>query len=52
MPILLKKVEFLGYIIKKDGICINLRKITAAKEWPTPTNIKKIQSFFGFIKFN
>ena len=42
MPILLKKIKILKYIIKKDGIRIDLIKITITKEWPTSTNIKKI----------
>ena len=52
MPILLKKVEFLGYIIERNKICIDLIKIIIVKEWPTPINVKKIQFFFGFVNFN
>ena len=52
MPILLKKIEFLESIIRKDGICVDLTKIIAIKKWLTPTNIKEIQSFLEFINFN
>ena len=47
-----KEVEFLKYIIKRGGIYINLMKIITTKKWPTPINIKKIQSFFKFVNFN
>jgi hypothetical protein len=27
-------------------------KIKVVKEWPTPKNVKDIQSFMGFVNFN
>ena len=52
MPIPLKKIKFLKYIIGKNKIYINLAKIAAAKEWSILINIKKSQSFLKFINFN
>ena len=52
MPILLKKIEFLKYIIGRSGIRVNLTKITAAKKWLILISIKEIQFFFEFINFN
>ena len=38
--------------MEKNKIYINLIKIAAIKKWLTLINVKKIQSFFGFINFN
>ena len=47
MPILLKKIKFLKYIIEKDEIRINLAKIIIIKKWSTSTNIKKTNYFLS-----
>ena len=33
IPFLLKKIEFLGYIVNKNKVYINLQKIISIKEW-------------------
>ena len=45
------KVEFLGYIISKDGITMSTEKVQAVKDWPTPKTVKNIQEFLGFANF-
>ena len=45
------KVEFLGYIISSQGITMDKTKTEAIQTWPTPCNIKDIQSFIGFANF-
>ena len=47
-----KSVDFLGYIISRKGISIDLSKTKSINEWPTPTNVKELQSFFGTINYN
>jgi hypothetical protein len=47
-----KSVQFLGYVITVDGIQPDPEKIQAILEWPTPKNVKDIQSFLGTINFN
>ena len=47
-----KEVNFLGFIIGRNGICINPVKIKAVKEQDTPTNVKEIKSFIGFMNYN
>ena len=37
-----EKVKFLGYIIGKNGICINPIKIKTILKWPILINIKEI----------
>ncbi len=44
-------VQFLGYIIGREGIQINQGKVTAVAEWPTPQMIKELQRFLGFDNF-
>ena len=45
------KVEFLGYIISKDGITMSTEKMQAVKDWPTPKTVKNIQEFLRFANF-
>lgn len=44
-------VEFLGYIVNREGIEMDKKKIKAVLEWPTPKTIKDVQSFLGFANF-
>jgi hypothetical protein len=44
-------VSFLGYIVSKDGLAPDPKKVKAIKEWPEPTNVKEIQSFNGLMNF-
>jgi hypothetical protein len=45
------EVIFLGYIVEKDGICINPSKIKAILEWPVLRTVKEVQAFLGFANF-
>ena len=36
---------FLGYVIRKEGIVVELAKIEAMMSWPRPTNIYEVHSF-------
>ena len=45
------KIEYLEYIILRDGVKIDLKKIYIIKEWLTPKNIFKVLFFLGFINF-
>ena len=47
-----KEIKFLGYIIRKNGIYINPRKIALVKRWLRPINIIKAQLFLEFTNFN
>lgn len=46
-----QEVEFLGFVIRPNEIRMDPAKITSIKEWPTPKNVKDIQSFLGFGNF-
>ena len=39
-----KEVKFLGKIVNGNGIMITPENVTTMKNWPTPTNVKEIES--------
>ena len=41
------KVEYLGFIVSKDGVSIDPIKIEAVVNWPQPKNVSKIKEFLG-----
>jgi len=45
------EVQFLGYVVSKDGLKMDDKKVRVVKEWPTPTTVKEVQSFLGFANF-
>jgi len=44
-----EEVDFLGFVVERHGIRMNLEKIKAVKEWSTPVDVKDIQAFIGFV---
>jgi hypothetical protein len=44
-------VDYLGLVISPRGISMEEKKVQAIKEWPTPQNVKQVQSFLGFTNF-
>ena len=47
----IRKVEFLGYIISKQGIEMSEKKIEEVKNWAVPRKVKDVQEFLGFANF-
>jgi hypothetical protein len=45
------EVEFLGYIISRDGIKMSQGKVEAVLNWKYPTSLNEVQSFLGFANF-
>ena len=45
------EVEFLGYIIGRDGIKMSAEKVEAVLEWKSPSSLTEVQSFLGFANF-
>jgi len=41
------KVNFLGHVVEEKGISPNPEKVSAIKDWPTPTSVKDIRAFLG-----
>ena len=46
-----QEVEFLGYIIGKNGIKMSNEKVEAVLSWKTPESLTEVQSFLGFANF-
>jgi hypothetical protein len=44
-----KQIHYLGHIISKDGIAVDLEKIEAIREWPAPKNVTGVRSFMGLV---
>ena len=45
------EVDFLGFLVSKSGVRPDPKKIQAVQEWPTPKNVKDVQSFLGFANW-
>jgi len=46
-----KEVEFLGYVIGREGIKMAEEKVKAVLKWKSPTSLVETQSFLGFDNF-
>ena len=47
----LDRVVFLGYVINANGLEVDMEKVKAIKEWPTPKSVSEIRSFHGLASF-
>ena len=47
----MEEIPILGVIIGKGQVKMEQKKIKAIKEWKTPTKMKDIESFLGFVNF-
>jgi hypothetical protein len=45
------KVIFLGYVVAKHGVEVDVSKIEAIQNWPTPMNVSQVRSFHGLAGF-
>ena len=44
-------MEYLGLVIGKGQIRMDLTKLTAINTWKPPTSVKEVRSFLGFANF-
>ena len=47
----LKEVAFLGHVVSREGIQVDLKKIEAITEWPRPTTVTEMRSFLGLAGY-
>jgi hypothetical protein len=44
-------VHYLGYIVDRHGVHVDLAKIQVIRDWPAPTTLIELQSFLGLANF-
>ena len=44
-------IKYLGFILSKDGLKMDLSKVQTIQDLPEPCKVKDIQSFLGFANF-
>jgi len=49
--LLQKKVSFLRHVVSAQGLEVQEEKVSAVKEWPTPTNLHDARSFISFCSY-
>ncbi|XP_038888883.1 uncharacterized protein LOC120078660 [Benincasa hispida] len=47
----MENVNFIGFIIGKNGVEVDEKKVKEIKEWPTPKNASEVRSFHGLASF-
>jgi len=45
------KLVFLGFVVSAKGIGVDEEKVKAIREWPKPTNVGQVRSFYGLASF-
>ena len=46
-----EEMTFVGFQVSKSGFGMDPAKVATIMDWPTPKNIKEVQSFLGFSNF-
>ncbi|KAF2889269.1 hypothetical protein ILUMI_16904, partial [Ignelater luminosus] len=46
-----REIEFLGYIIKPNGVSMDPKRIEAIKDFPTPRNPRHLKAFLGLCVY-
>ena len=47
----LDSVAFLGHVVSKDGISVDMKKVEVIQSWPRPTSMSEIHSFLGLAGY-
>jgi len=47
----MEEISILGVVVGKGQVKMEQEKVKAIKEWKTPTRIKDVESFLGFVNF-
>ena len=46
-----EEIMYLGFVISADELKMDLGKVKAILEWPTPDNVGEVRSFHGLASF-
>jgi hypothetical protein len=47
----ISEVLFLGHIINREGLAVDLKKVTAIMDWKAPKDVRGIKSFIGMTGY-
>ncbi|KAJ4801596.1 polyprotein [Rhynchospora pubera] len=47
----LEQISFLGHVISKEGLAVDLQKIVAVTDWKPPTTVTEVRSFLGLAGY-
>ncbi|XP_020263054.1 uncharacterized protein LOC109839034 [Asparagus officinalis] len=47
----ISKIRFLGHIVSREGIAVDLAKVSAVLDWEPPKTVTKIRSFLGLVGY-
>jgi hypothetical protein len=47
----LPKVNYLGYVVSRNGVTASPDKVQAFRKYPVPKNVKQVISFLGLASF-
>jgi len=47
----LEKVHFLGHLVTKETVSMDLAKVEAILNWPEPTCVTEVQGFLGMARY-
>jgi hypothetical protein len=45
------EIEYLGHLVGKDGVRVDLKKIEAMQDWPHPMILKILHGFLGLTRY-
>jgi hypothetical protein len=46
-----KEIKYLGYVVNKQGIRPDPKKVEAVQTWPVPKNFHDVKSFLGLVNY-
>ena len=46
-----RELVYLGFVVSSEGLKIDLEKVKAIFEWPTPRSATEVRSFHGLVSF-
>ena len=45
------QIEYLGHLVTAEGVKPDPAKVAVVAQWPTPTNVREVQSFLGLANY-
>ena len=44
------KIQYLGHVVTKEGILVDLENIKVIEDWPVPKDVTDVRSFMGITE--